>query len=479
MSQATLIIGVAGASVVALTVLVRAVRTARAAGDLDSSSALTFGMGWFSTLTLAVVAIAGGLERRADVFDELIPVLPGWYGLAVAVSLGFLTVLVAVLLVRRLRSPHIPVHAAALVAVVLWSLSHLSSALRGEALFTSRGGVLLLCLLAAAVLPGGRGASLGVGAFAVSLAVFSGLLSVVRFDVAFIPCVAAGADQCSVIGPAFTGALPNQNLLAAVLAASIPFTYLGFRGRARVVLVLYLAGMTIATGSITGVLAATVSVAALLVVRPSLDRSGTPAGRSAIAGLTLAGAAFGSVYFIRHDWDPSALNNRPALWRVAWEFIHRSPLLGYGSETWETLYNAGEIPLAAQRSAHNQWLDVLFVAGGVGGVLLVGVLVAALYASGRAQAGVTIVIATVLLIGTTEPAWSVGTFDAMSFSLIALILTSAPAQIPQSLPSRAQSSPMALVSSASSVKYRGVDMGMRDRFTASDRAQAIERPGGA
>ncbi len=451
MSQASLTIGVAGASVVALTVLVRAVRTARAAGDLDSSSVLTFGMGWFSTLTLAVVAIAGGLKRRPDVFDELIPVLPGWYDLAVAASLGLLMVLVAILLVRRLRSAHMPVHAAALVAVVLWTLSHLSSALRGEAFLTARGVVLLLCLLAAAVLPGGRGASLGVGAFAVSLAVFSGLLSIVRFDVAFIPCATPRADQCSVIGSAFTGALSNQNLLAAVLAASIPFTYLGFRGRARVVLVVYLAGMTIATGSITGVLTATVSVTALLVVRPTLDRSGTPAGRSAIAGLLLAGAASGSVYFIRHDWDPSALNGRPVLWRVAWEFIHRSPWLGYGPETWAALYSAGEIPLAAQRSAHNQWLDVLFVAGGVGGVLLVGVLVAALYSSGRARAGVTIVLATVLMIGTTEPAWSVGTFDAMSFSLIALILTSAPARIPQSLPSGAPSTPVALVSSASSV----------------------------
>ena len=92
--------------------------------------------------------------------------------------------------------------------------------------------------MAATVLPRGRGAAVGVGIFAVSLGVASSVVAVIARDVAFIPgCQGA----CSGLG--FTGVLPNENLLGIALVASIPFTYLGFRGRSRTFFILYLAGM--------------------------------------------------------------------------------------------------------------------------------------------------------------------------------------------------------------------------------------------
>ena len=68
-------------------------------------------------------------------------------------------------------------------------------------------------------------------------------------------------------------------------------------------------------------------------------------------------------------------------------------------------------------------MDVLFVAGVVGAVLFVCMLVATLSSAGRARPGAMLALATILMIGATEGAWSVGILDLLSFSLIALLLT--------------------------------------------------------
>jgi O-antigen ligase len=274
--------------------------------------------------------------------------------------------------------------------------------------------------MAATVLPRGRGACLGAGIFGVLLAAAGGLLSLFRYDVTFfVPCQGA----CNGLG--FTGVLPNENLLAIVLTASIPFAYLGFRGRARFWLSVYLLGMAIATGSRTAIAGSTIVFVALLLVRPRLDRVHASLAQSAAAWLVFAGSVVSSVYVVRHHWPASALTTRPALWGVAWRYIHRSPWFGYGPSRWGALYQSSEIPVAAQRTTHNQWTDVLFVGGGVGAGVFVAMVLAAILSSGRARSGVLLVLAAIFLIGTTEGAWAVGSVDLMSFSLVALILTGA------------------------------------------------------
>jgi O-Antigen ligase len=417
-SQVAVTIIMAGAALVTLRLLVPSVRQARAAGDLDASAVLTLAVGLLISLPIAFVAISGGLTRRPDALGELVPILPSWYQNAVDVALFLVAAVAAVLLLKRLTSERVPVHAAGLFAILLWAVAQLASGLDGGRLLSPRAGVLLACLIAATVLPRGRGAPLGAGIFGVTLAIASGVLPVFRHDIAFVvPCQKA----CSGLG--FVGVLPNENLLGIALAASIPFAYLGFRGHARYWFTLYLAGMAIATGSRTAVLAAVITVVALVIVRPRLDADRRTPGRAAIAWVVLASAVFASVYVIRHDWDPSALTERPALWSVASDYIDESPWLGHGPYKWAGLYASSEIPRAGQRSAHNQWMDVLFVAGWVGAALFVSMVVATLSSSGRARLGVVLALATILMIGTTEGAWSVGTFDSLSFSLVALILT--------------------------------------------------------
>lgn len=418
MSHGAITVIFVGASLFALWLLVLALRRARTAGDLDSSAALTFGTGFLFSLPAALVAISGELRRRPDAFGDLVAINPGWYHRAGDLSLFLLAALAAFLLLRGATAERVPVHTAGVLAVLLWTVAHLSSGLEGGRLLSARGGVLLACLLAATVLPRGRSACLGAGIFGVTLAIASGVLALFRYDVAFVvPCQGA----CGGLG--FAGVLPNENLLGIALVASIPFAYLGFRGRPRFWLSLYLAGGAIATGSRTAGLGAILTLIALLIVRPRLDVDRRAPGLTAVAWVVLTGVVVSSVYVVRHHWDPSALTTRPALWGVAWHYIHRSPWFGYGPDKWASLYGSSEIPLAAQRTTHNQWTDVLFVAGGVGAVLFVGMALAAVWSAGRARAGVLLALAAILMIGTTEGAWSIGTLDLLSFSLVALILT--------------------------------------------------------
>jgi O-antigen ligase len=427
----------AGASLVALALLVVGIRTARRAGDLDSSTALTLGVGVLVVLPDVLVAVTGTLQRRPDVFRDIVEINPGWYQQADQVSLLLLAAFAAYLLLPRVSTERARVHATALFAVFLWAIAQASSALHGGSSITPRGAVLLLCLFAAAILPRGRGASLGAGIFGLSLGIAGGILSLFRYDVAFVvPCEGA----CSGLG--FTGALPNENLLGVVLTACVPFAWLGFRGRVRLPLTLYLVGMAIATGSRTAAAASVIVLIALLVVRPEIDQGRISLARRTVAWLTLLVSVVGSVYIVQHDWPASALTTRPALWSVAWHYIDASRWFGYGPGKWESLYRSSEIPVAAQHTTHNQWTDVLIAAGAVGTIVFVCVALAALWTSGRARTGVVLVLATISLIGSTEGAWSIGTLDLLSFSLVALILVGEAkrpdeaAAVPAPVPSR-------------------------------------------
>jgi hypothetical protein len=409
----------AAAAVVALALLVPVCRNAFAAHDLDTSAVLAFATATFFSLSSVVVAVTGQLQRIPDAFGDLTTIDPSWFHRVDQASILLLVAVIGLTLWRQVSAGPLTVHAAGVIAIALWAIANLSAGLQGGRLVTARGVVLLLCLVAATILPRGRGAAFGVGVFGVLLAAAGGILSLFRYDVAFVvPCHGA----CSP--PGFTGVLPNENLLGIALTASIPFAYLGFRGRSRVWLCVYLAAMAAATGSRTAAGGAFISLAALLIVRPRLDAVRRASARALVAWAVLAGAVTSSVYVVRHHWSPTALTTRPELWGVAWHYIRRSPWFGYGPEKWASLYSQfSEIPVAAQRTTHNQWTDLLFVSGGIGAALFVTMVAAAILTAGHARSGVVLIIATILMIGTTEGAWTIGTLDLLSFSLVAFILT--------------------------------------------------------
>ncbi|MGZ4328730.1 MAG: O-antigen ligase family protein [Solirubrobacteraceae bacterium] len=417
MSHTAVQVGMIVLALAALWQLRSAVTQAHRAGDVDSSTVFIFGFAWLVSLPSAMAAYSGSLTYQPDVFRNLVKTYPAWHTTATHACVGLAAVLAVVLILRRLPAQPLPVHAAALFAVALCVLAHLAGGFHGGSLTTMRGMVLVVCLPAAAILPRGRGACIGAALYGVTLAIAGGVLGLLRYNVAFVvPCKGA----CSLLG--FQGVLPNEDLLGIAMAACIPFVYLGFRGRSRYWLSLYLAGMVAATGSKTSTVAALTAITVLFLVRPRLDAT-APTRYAGLAGLMLVVGIAGSVALAQYHWAPQALADRGQLWSVARHYISRSPWIGYGPSTWSQLYHLGVIPLSGQRSAHNQWMDVLFAAGALGVVLLAAMAAAILSSAGRARPAVTIALATILILGAGEGTWQIWTVDSMSFTLLALILT--------------------------------------------------------
>jgi O-antigen ligase len=246
------------------------------------------------------------------------------------------------------------------------------------------------------------------------------MLAVVNFDHATVPC----QGYCP-LGPAFSGVFQNENLLATALVASLPFIYLGFRGRLRLGLLLYVAAMVVATASRGAIATAVIIIGALLVLRPQLDGVRPRPWRTAIAGLMLAASLFAASYIVVRDTGFSNyhLDDRVQLWSVASTYTDKSPLFGWGPNTWETMYtDRGLIPSSTEHSTHNQFVDVLYRAGWVGLAVLFAMMVALVRSAGPARSAVLLALTTVFLIGASERAWSIGTIDFASFSLIATLM---------------------------------------------------------
>lgn len=417
MSHSVIVTAMVVLGVVSIGLLAQTLHAARRADHLDGGTALTLGMGWLYTLPIAAVAYSGSLRRVPDLYGALTPVYPGWY--AHASQLGILLVggLASALVLRRLRHGRVEINASALVAVMLWAVAQLAGRRTGGPWTSGRGVVLLLCLLAAVVLPRGRGALLGAAVFGVTVAIASGLLATVRYDVAFVvPCV----DACGGLG--FNGVVPNPDLLGDVLAASVPCCYLGFTGRARYWFTCYVAVMALATGSVTASATALLTVGLLVALRPRLDAGRVSRAGSVIAGAALGGTAVVSAFVVTHAWSPYSLSGRPAIWQVAITHIEASPWWGYGPSAWAGLYQLSQIPYADLRSTHNQWLDVLFTAGVVGAALLVVLVVVLIWSAGRARPAALVALTCIATLGIAEPVWVIGSFDVLSFSFVALLL---------------------------------------------------------
>lgn len=422
MSHGVIVPSMVAGAAVSSVVLVNALRGAHRHGDWNASSTLVFAMGWLYALPLTVVAFTAGLRSEPDVYRDVIPVYPSWYGHASQLGIFLAGVVAVVLTVLRLQRGRVALSPAPLVAVGLWLAIHLAGLRAGGPFVSGRSLALLCCLVAAIVLPRGRGACLGVGAFGVTLAVAGGLLAAIHHDVAFVvPCRGA----CGGLG--FNGVVRNPDLFADMLAATVAFAFLGFRSRARYWFVGYLAAMTLATGSVTGSVAVTVTLVLLLALRPRLDEVRHRTAAAAVVGVTLAATAVTAAWMVTHTWNGAVLSGRPGIWRVAGDLIRQSPWVGHGSDAWARLYTVSLIPFADQRSAHNQWLDVLFAGGLVGAVLFVVMLLAVIGTAREARLAVLVALTAIGMLGVTEPAWLTGEFDVLSYSFAASLLLGPPA----------------------------------------------------
>ena len=226
-SQDALSVLLAASALLALGLLGVAIRRASTCGDLDASTWLTLSIGILLSLPIVATIVSSSAVRERDATRELVQINPSWYDTAVYITLGLVIAISLALLLRRLAldGRRVKLNIAGLLAILLWAVAHLAATLHGYRLVGLSGLALLFALTAAAVLPRGRGAAIGVGIFGVVLAAASGGFAALDWSGATVDC----RHEC-VLGDALTGVLPNENLLGTTLLATLPFAYLGFRG---------------------------------------------------------------------------------------------------------------------------------------------------------------------------------------------------------------------------------------------------------
>jgi hypothetical protein len=330
-----------------------------------------------------------------------------------------LLIAVAVVLVIRGLGHRYPVPRAAVAGLLLVTLGCLASAAHGDGFAGNAQILLALLFLASAFMQPGVGACLGAATFGISMAIASGLLSVVNYAAAVQLC----NTKCGPLGVLYPGAAESENALGLMLALATPFVYLAFEGRARIWLTGYVVFMVIMTGSRTSQVAVVATVVLLLLVRPSLERTDdTRRGRRTVGWAVGVSCLVGVVapFWVT---DPGSLTQRGYVWSVARHAWDAAPWFGNGSKAWSTLADTGVISPAAVYSAHNQLLDTLFVAGLCGAVVLVTFLVFLLRSPepGRRTALYAIVLPA-LIAGVTERPWSFSGIDWLSWSLLAAVL---------------------------------------------------------
>jgi hypothetical protein len=233
--------------------------------------------------------------------------------------------------------------------------------------------------------------------------------------------------------------LGHENALGITLALALPYVYLGFRGKARFVLTLYVAGMAALTGSRTAIIAVTVTILALTILQP---RHGITADwwrlRAAWA-IVISGLVIGFALPIVKSYGHT-YTGRGYLWSVAYQKADSAPVIGLGRDALLGLSQERINPLIY--SIHNQLLDTRFMAGWIGFLLFLGILAAMVWnTTGSQRVAMLTVLTAPIYMGITERPWSLAELNGLTFSLLAAILCTAEAgEGEESLPLAACSS---------------------------------------
>jgi O-antigen ligase len=414
-----------GVLLASIVVLPLAVRTLWMSGvvrhEWTSTSSLIFLAGMVGGLPTALSNLVAPRQERLDAFGNVRVGLTGWP--AQVHQLLIIFTFVAALLFFILRIHREPVAGRSWAAILLVAIYASSDLINGGvADLGPRFVTLLVLMLAISVAQPGRPAFLGVAAVCLTYAFLSGLQAGLHPTYAFRTC---RTDKCGPGGALYSGAFSNENLLGLVLALSLPFVWLALRGRIRIIVVGYVFATVLLTGSRTALLAVTAALVALVVLRPSLDRSDYGATGhirqiAAIVGVAVI-AILGAVLPLLSS-ATSALGDRTYFWRVALDGIRTSPLIGNGGTAWPNLYQSGQIPVSASYSPHNQWLDVLYASGFLGLVVFVSLLVYLLLRDRLLITASATILIPVLAASTLERPWSFAINDGLTFILLATLL---------------------------------------------------------
>lgn len=427
MPQVAVTLIVTGSALMALIILVVAIRSGQLVARWDRSSTFIVLVAWLLLASSVYTQMSGGTQTFVNAFGDTTAIpdprsgqIAQLAGLAIC-GLGFVTFMVGLAQRSAIFTPMV-------LAALLVLLTDLSSSLAGASTPGNPRIIGLIALfLGASVLPRGGGARLGVAAVALSVSIASGLLLLFDYAAVFRYC---RTDKCGPLGTLFFGVTTGENVLGMILAAALPGVFLAFRGRVRWVLGLYVISVIYLCGSRTALLAALIIAVVVLFTqlnstRPSSVWATLVAAATAVSGL-LVGLLLPYL-----PLSPDSFTNRTYLWQLAIGELGSSEVWGFGGLHWSDQTSNGVISRDQAYSVHNQWLDIRYTAGLVGVALFVMLLILTYRktARGYAAAG-TLMLLPVILTGFFERTWAFGVLDVFGWMAAATLLSFEPAEDP-------------------------------------------------
>ncbi len=362
----------------------------------------------------ATTAVGELLNERVKGADAFFRAVISYTGVASQVNRIASPLLLAVsILVLAIGLNRRTINAALLVFAGLLVVGAVLGTRQGFPLITGGRLTLLAVILAAAFTTPGRSAILGVSVGA-GILVTLGAAAVISN-----PGVASACDthKCGAFSSAYAGISDNGNIFGLFLAASIPFFYFAWSSGRRAMIIVVLI-LIVATGDRTAQIAGFVTVAVLYICRPDLDgvrRARRLPGAVAVVAMgIMAVLPFAPL-------PPDSLSTRPALWLVARRYLSQD-WLGHGPSLWTSLVERGEIPTEAGYATHNQLLEVLFVAGWIGALLTIILIVATAAQAGNRRTALWIFALPTIIMGISERPWSLGQIDALSWVIVGTLL---------------------------------------------------------
>ncbi len=392
----------------------------------DWSAFVIFAFGWLYVAPTAAAKLTNSYVYTLSLTGEVEVASLGWATQLTRVAdftaIAIAAATIGIAITRRVVWSRVGIAFAAFIGVVT-----LNSVFQAQQL-PSGSVLLLLALVVAAAVTPGRARSVASGAFlfASSFVALGGILTLIRPGAAVLAC----ADKCTIFGEILSGAAPHANSLALISALTIPFGWLLFTGRARILYALTMLLMVSATGSRTALAAAAVIVIVLVVCSPKLEGEQV-VGRAAwfmtpVTVVIIGIAAIVPFAFRAADFA----TGRGLLWQVAGKMIGENIWLGAGLDAWSGAYNGGGIADAAAYSTHNQWVEVALVGGAVGLLMFIVVLFISLAVGGKAVMFATApILIGIFAIGALERPISISLVNSLTWVLLAWIMLAGSQQI--------------------------------------------------
>lgn len=416
-------------SAAALLVLLNALRRMRATGEWTGTA--TFGAiiaGLTITFVELFVTYLGAWTKERNAFKSITWVVPPVAHSIMRLVAIVLVVIVTVVFVRRTKRAHTLINLPAVLFLLIEVISAESALVHGDNPFRPLSVVFLVVVLACTVAPRGLGIHIGVGTLCMVAAIASGFTFVIHHDFSVFSCTADAmtSDKCGLFNFDFRGILENENALAMYLALAMPFVYIGFGSWEGFFLAGYILCLILMTGGRSGMIAGTVTLLALIVLRPNLRHATPTPVRNGVVYIALGGMLVVGFAVPFLTTDPDAFHGRAGLWLLVKDALADPATLTYGTGMlgWQHVRDSGMIDPSASYSVHNQWLQVLYSAGLAGLLLFLACLGVLLW---QARPNYTLVIGCVLVpvfvLSVTERPWPLDTSDWLTWAIPAALLS--------------------------------------------------------